>query len=392
MARPSHAPARPAAGRVALGALLLALAALLLPAPGASPRPAAAAPADFTRIEKEIAEEKAKAAKAWLGLALDLVALDLKDEATDAWRRARDLVPEHPDLAAVEAKVDALAGKGVADEAAQKRIARTREEVAKGYERMAKVLDKEQQDARFTAWLVGALELSPTKARVTTLARMAQAAPLLLQVEEKGFGGWLSLPKGWRAGNDIPLLVAFEGEGQMFQQLLERFARERKGEAVAVLAPLTLSSSTELKVDRYAPAYSEALLKARNETRNAFDHEGVARLVEVVRTHFAGTGPTWLAAQGRGVEPALGYLALNPGKVAAASLAQGRFESADLPGSEAPAGGGPPVELVGPAGGPEEPEGWLAARGFQKVAKAGLKGTGPSELAAQQWAWLVTPR
>lgn len=383
----SRPPARWRAPRAAL--LLAAVLALAL-APCAG-RPAQAA-SDFTRIEKEIAEEKAKAAKAWLGLALDLVALDLKDEATDAWRRARDLVPEHPDLAAVEAKVDALAGKGVADEAAQKRIARTREEVAKGYERMAKVLDKEQQDARFTAWLVGALELSPTKARVTTLARMAQAAPLLLQVEEKGFGGWLSLPKGWRAGNDIPLLVAFEGEGQMFQQALERFVRERKGEAVAVLAPLTLSSSTELKVDRYVPAYSEALLKAQNDTRNAFDHAGVARLVEVVRTHFAGNGPTWLAAQGRGVEPALGYLALHPAQVAAASLAQARFEAADLPASDAPAAGGPPVQLVGGTGGPEEPEAWLAARGFRQVGKAGLQGSSPSELAAQQWAWLVTPR
>jgi hypothetical protein len=380
-----------ASRRILLALPLLSLLALsLVPVAGAR-----AAPMDFVQIEKQIAEEQQKAAKAWLDLAHDLAARDLKAEAEDALARARALAPEHPALRELEAKVLALPGQAVPDATAVKRIARTREEVAKAYERMAKVLEKEQQDARYARFLVTALHLSPTKPRQTTLGQMAQRGPLLVFAEGHPFAGWLALPKGWKAGAPCSLLVVFEGEGLAFQQALARYAQERKDAPWAVLAPLTLSPGAELKFDRYFPAYDARLIEASNGKRNAFDAAGLPGLIEMVKANFAPGPTTALAALGRGAEPALAWLAAQPGAVDLASLGLPAFDAANLaPAPEAAPSHAraPLLEVLGPTAAGSDPATWLAARGLTRLSTRPAQGTGPSEIAAQQWTWLSAPR
>ncbi len=278
---------------------------------------AANAVEDYAAIEAAIAEEQAKNAKAWLTLALDLAGRDLKAEAHDAWVRAKTAKDDLVGLPEAETKIAALAGAGHGDEASTKRILRTREEVAKAHERMSKVLEKEQQDARYTAFLVTALQLSPTKARVATLAPMAQKAPLLVRAEGHPMAGWLSLSKGWKPGKQHPLLLVFEGEGQQFAGALARFASERKDQPWILLAPLALGGGDELKFDRYFPAYREQLVTAWNSRRTEFDAAGLPGLVAFVRTQFGAAPKSALVALGKGAEPALAYLTRHPAEVSA---------------------------------------------------------------------------
>jgi hypothetical protein len=354
-----------------------------------------AAPMDYVLIEKQIAEEHAKATKAWLELAHDLAAKGLKSQAADALARARALAPEDPGLAAAQGKVDAVTTQATPDATATKRIAKTHEEVAKAYERIAKVLEKEQQDARYAGSLVTALQLSPTKARQTTLGLMAQKAPLLVSAHGHPYAGWLSLPKSWKPGTPCSLLIVFEGESLQFQHAVNRYAGERKEAAWAVLAPLTFGSGTDLKFDRYFPAYTQKLITDWNGKRNAFDAEGLPGLVDFVRAQFAPGPTTALVSLGRGAEPALGYLAGHAAGIGAASLALAHFDPANLPGPEAtkaPEAGGPPIDLLGDPAGPGDPAAWLTERGLRGAVRRAPSGTGPSELAAQQWAWLQAPR
>jgi|GEM_PF-6423504 len=351
---------------------------------------------DYTRIEAAIAQEQAKSAKAWLDLALDLAGRDLKAEAHDALTRARTAKADLAGLPEAEAKIAALGGRGAADEASIKRTLRTREEVAKAHERMAKVLEKEQQDARYAAFLVSALELAPTKARVTTLAAMAQKGALLVRTQGHPLAGWLSLSKAWKPGKVHPLLLVFEGEGQRFAQALERFAAERKDQPWILLAPLALAGGDELKFDRYFPAYPEQLLTDWNGRRGEFDAAGLPGLVAFVRMHFGGAPKAALAALGKGAEPALAYLTRHPAAVRAVSLAQARFDASALASPEGLEAGGAFIDLLGEgsAAGNDATEDHatlLGTRGFTHVAKRPPQGTGPSELAAQQWAWLAAP-
>ncbi len=357
---------------------------------------AANAVEDYAAIEAAIAEEQAKNAKAWLTLALDLAGRDLKAEAHDAWARAKAAKDDLTGLPEAETKIAALPGAGHADDASAKRILRTREEVAKAHERMSKVLEKEQQDARFSAFLVTALRLSPTKARVATLAAMAQKAPLLVQAEGHPFSGWLSLPKSWKPGKVHPLLLVFEGEGQQFAGALGRFAAERKDQPWILLAPLAFAGGDELKFDRYFPAYTQQLISDWNGRRGDFDAAGLPGLIAFVRAQFGGAPQSSLAALGKGAEPALAYLTRHPAAVSAVSLALARFDASALATPESLEGGGAPIDLLGKGtavgnDATEDHATLLGARGFTQVAKREPQGTGPSELAAQQWAWLAAP-
>ena len=351
---------------------------------------------DYVRIEAAIAEEQAKSAKAWLDLALDLAGRDLKAEAHDALTRAKAAKADLAGLPEADAKIAALVGAGAADDVSTKRTLRTREEVAKAHERMAKVLEKEQQDARYVAFLVSALQLAPTKARVATLASMAQKGALLVRAEGHPFAGWLSLSKSWKPGKVHPLLLVFEGEGQQFAKALERFAAERKDQPWILLAPLAFAGGDELKFDRYFPAYTQQLVTDWNGRRGEFDAAGLPGLVEFVRTQFGGAPKAALAALGKGAEPALAYLTRHPADVSAVSLALARFDDAALASPEGLEAGGAFIDLLG-AGSVAGNDATgdhatlLGARGFTHVAKRAPQGTGPSELAAEQWAWLAAP-
>lgn len=380
----------PHPSRLRTVASLLGLLALGLLAWG-GPGVAGAAPGDFVRIEAALTEEQARLAKAWLDLALELAARDQKTDAQDALSRARAAQPELPGLAEAEARISAMAGAGVADEASAKRIARTREEAAKGYERMAKVLDKEQQDARYAEFLVIALQLSPTKARVATLAAMAQKAPLLVMAEGQPFAGWLSLPKSWKPGKPTPLLLVFEGEALQFAGALGRFTALRKDAPWMILAPLAFSCGDDLKFDRYFPAYPEKLVTAWNARRAQFDEAGLPGLVDFVRTHFGAAQKAALASFGKGADPALAYLMRHPGLVSAASLAQARVATEALPQPEAPEGGGPPIDLLGPVTAKGDLAALLGARGFARVTQRTPDAQGDAASAALQWAWITTP-
>lgn len=382
---PAHRPSPVTTARLCVLLLCLGLCAT------GGLRRATAAPSDFVRIEAAIAEEQAKVAKVWLDLALDLAARDLKAQALDAVARARALRPELAGLQDAEAKAGALAGAGALDEPATKRIARAREEAAKGYERMAKVLDKEQQDARYAEFLVTALQLSPSKARVGTLAAMAQKAPLLVKAEGHPYAGWLSLSSSWKPGKANPLLLVFEGEGLQFAGALKRFAAERKDAPWILLAPLAFSCADDLKFDRYFPAYAEPLVTAWNGRRAEFDAAGLPGLVEFVRTHFGAAPKAALASLGKGADPALAYVLQHPGLVSAASLAEARVDTAALPKPEGLEGGGPSIDLLGPVTAKDDLPSLLAGRGLASVSQRASAAQGASALAALQWKWLTVP-
>jgi hypothetical protein len=381
--------------RTPLRLLLLALPlALLLPSAGTRGvvRPAAAAP-DFVGIEAAIAAERKKAALLWLDLADDLAGMDLKSEAEKALARSVALEPDLPAREKVGERVRALAGSGVPSPKSDKRIEKARKDVAECYAKMAQVLAKEQQDSRYAEWLVAAANLDPSKARVGTLAAMAQAAPLLVRSLDDPFAGYVSLPKGWKPGTTWPLAVCLEAEGLKFKPRLERFTKERGTTPWIVLVPLTFSTGAHLAFDDYYPAYTQKLVTDHNGRRTEFDLEGLPHLLGAVERLFGAERKAALSAHGAAGDLALRLLLQGTVPLASAVLVTPRYDEKLLHGLSAVADGGPPVTLLaaGPDPATKAVHEALVAAGFTQVASREALGDVATGMVTEAWAALTAP-
>lgn len=382
--------------RLPVGCVFLAsLLALLLPVAGPQRRAGSAAAApDFAGIEAAIAAERKKAALAWIDLADDLAGMDLKSDAEAAFKRSVALEPELPQREKVAERVRASAGTGVASPKSDKRIEKAKKDVAECYAKMAQVLVKEQQDSRYAEWLVAAANLDPSKARIGTIAAMAQAAPLLVRSLDEPFAGYVSLPRGWKAGTTYPLAVCFEADALKFKQRLERFTKERGTASWIVLVPLTFSTGAHLAFDSYYPAYSQKLVTEHNGRRTEFDVEGLPHLLGAVQRLFGADAQAALSAHGSACDLALRLLLQGGLSLSGVVLAQPRYDANLLHGLSAVVDGVPPVTLLSAGGDPatKSVEDALAGAGYARVATRVVLGDAASGFVTEAWAALSAPR
>jgi dienelactone hydrolase len=365
----------------------------------AAPLRGAAAAEDFERIEKAIAAERAKIFQAWLDLATDLGARDLREAAVDAVARARAIDPEAEGLEEAASRASALAGRGTMDDAARKRVEKAKRDAAKGYERMAAVLAKEQQDSRYTEWLVAALGLEPTKARVKTLADMGRKDGVLLQSPAHRLAAHVSYPAAWKSGKDWPVLVCLEGEGAYFEGSLAHFRETRAPREWIVVCPHTLSSSVEVKFDRYR-AYGEALVKDWNGRRMEFDEPGLLALLDFLHEHFGAARKVAVTGYSTGAHLAYRLAFRHPERVHSLALACPKYDPLLAVGATPVEGGGVPVLVLAAEGDPggasveaqvDAALKELEKQGHRKVTRKTVPGT-CSDFPAEVWEFVAAVR
>ncbi len=364
----------------------------------------ASAAEDFTRLEKATAKEQAKIAKAWMDLATYLVKQDLKAEAEEAIARARALAPELKGLDRVTEKAAALAGAGEVDAAVEKRMAKAAKAAAKGYERIAKVFDKEQQDARYPGSLMKAYRLAPTPARRKRLADMATKDLLLVQAPGHPMAAYVSLPKGWKDGKTWPVLVCVDGAGSNFRGIANGFKKNRGDRDWIIVSPHALSCTNEVKLDKY-PAYTKELVQTWNDKRAEFDIAGLAAILDDLKTFFGASSEVAITGFSGGGFLCYGFLFHHPDRVLCAAPACANFNQGMQRGGPKPEGGGPPVHVMTGEKDPhrdktfgktepgiEDQTDWVMEafeeQGFTNVKRTMLPGVGHSALAKEVWEYV----
>jgi poly(3-hydroxybutyrate) depolymerase len=284
-------------------------------------------------------------------------------------------------------------GRGTLDDAAMKRVEKAKRDAAKGYERMAAVLAKEQQDSRYTEWLVAALGLEPTKARVKTLADMGKKDGVLLRSPAHRMTANVSLPATWKSGKEWPVLVCLEGEGAYFEGSLRHFTETRGPREWIVVCPHTLSSSEDLKFDRYR-AYGEALVKDWNGRRMEFDEPGLLALLDFLHEHFGASRKVAVTGYSKGAHLAYRLAFHHADRLLCLAAVCPKFDPLLATGATAVEGGGPPVLVLVAEKDPErarvETQADAAAKelekqGFRKVTRTTVPGALCSDFPDEVW-------
>ena len=359
---------------------------------------------DFTRLEKATAKEEAKIAKIWLDLASFLVRRDLKVEAEQAIQRARALAPDLKGLERAAEKAAALAGEGTMDAATEKRLQKAAKGAAKGYERIAKVFDKERQDVRYPGSLMKAYRLAPTPARRKRLADMATKDLLLLQAPGHPMAAYVSLPKGWKDGKTWPVLVCVDGAGSNFRGITRGFIGNRGDRDWIIVSPHALSCTSEVKLDKY-PAYTKELVQTWNDNRAEFDVAGLHAILDDLRTFFGASDKVAITGFSGGGNLCYGFLFHHPDRVLCAAPACANFNQGAHRGGPKPTDGGPPVHVMTGEKDPhrdkthgkfepgiEDQTDWVMdafqEQGFTQVKRTMLPGVGHSALAKEVWAFV----
>jgi hypothetical protein len=335
-----------------------------------------------------------------------------KEEALAAIGRAREAGAK--DLDALAQEVEALEA-AEADGGLAKHREQAHKEAAALYDKLAKT------DSQY---LLRAAELEPTKGRLGKLSALVkglvgnranaeEAGRILVRVREldpqgkwdgieeemakgdvalvKGahaMVGYVSLPKGWKKGAALPVLVAVEGAGCGF------LGRAR-------LTPCSLSNTNELDAKKY-PWYSQAQLDEGNRNRIGFDVDGLLSLLDVLKERYGASDRLAITGFSGGGNLCYAMTVLHPGRVIVSAPACANFSGLGFSDAQ-PVDGGPPVRILtgekdehrdftfGKKDSPGiEPQtdnavAALEKLGFKDVTRTMLKGVDHSPCAAQVW-------
>lgn len=392
--------------------------ALLLPLLALLPHPA---------LAKDGPDPKTleKVAKVWTDYARWLKEKGQKEEALLAIARAREAGGK--DLDELAREVEAIEAADP-DAAVAKRREEAHKEAAKLYDRLGKSDD---------GWLLRAAEVEPSKARLSKLASAVKAIAgnrqnadkagrILVRLREldpegkwdaieqemakgdvalvKGkhaMVGWLSLPKGWKKGERLPVLVTVEGAGCGFLGRARDAAGARGSRGFIVLAPCSLSNTNALEEAKY-PWYSKEQLDEGGRDRIRFDVEGLLALLEVLQERYGASERFAITGFSGGGNLCYAMTVLHPQRVIASVPACANFTGAGFADAQ-PVEGGPPVRIL--TGEKDEHRDFtfgnkdmpgiepqtdnamkaLEGLGFKDVTREMLKGVGHSACAAQVW-------
>ncbi|HEX5138887.1 MAG TPA: hypothetical protein VFY93_18095 [Planctomycetota bacterium] len=392
--------------------------ALLLPLLALLPLPALAKDApDAKTLEK--------VARVWTDYARWLAEKGQRDEALDAIARAREAGAK--DLDALAKEVEGLEA-AAADEGLAKRREQVRKEAAQLYDRLGRSDE---------TWMLRAAEIEPSKARLGKLASALKAlggnrqsaekaGRILVRLRElapdgkwdaieeemargdvalvKGthaMVGYLSLPKGWKKGEPLPVLVAVEGAGCGFLGRARDAAGTRGSRGFLVLTPCSLSNTNALDEAKY-PWYTKRQLDDGSRNRIGFDVEGLLALLDVLKERYGASDRFAITGFSGGGNLCYAMTGLHPDRVIVSVPACPNFSGAGFSDAK-PVEGGPPVRIL--TGEKDEHRDFtfgnkdmpgiepqtdnavatLKRLGFTDVTRTMLKGVGHSPCSAQVW-------
>jgi dienelactone hydrolase len=366
-----------------------------------------------------------KVAAVWTDYARWLKEKGQKEEALTAIALAREAGAK--DLDALAQEIEALEA-ATEDPGLAKRRAEARKEAAQLYDKLAKSDDK---------YFLRAAETEPTKARLGKLsallkqlagnrANAERAGQILVRLREldpegkhgaveeemargdvalvKGkhaMVGFLSLPKGWKKGAKLPVLVAVEGAGCGFLGRARDAAGTRGSRAFLVLTPCSLSNTNELDPAKY-PSYSKAQLDDGNRDRIGFDMAGLLSLLDVLQERYGASERLAITGFSGGGNLCYAMTVLHPERVIVSAPACANFSGMGFGGAK-PVEGGPPVRIL--TGAQDEHKDFtfgnkdspgiepqtdnavaaLGKLGFKDVTRTMLKGVGHSACAKEAW-------
>ncbi len=390
--------------------------ALLLPLLALLPLPALAR--DDTMTRERIAQ-------VWADYARWLKEKGQKDEALAAIARAREAGAD--DLDALAQEVEALEA-APEDPGLAKRREQAHEEAAQLYDKLAKSDDTS---------LLQAAELEPTKARLGKLSALVKqlagnranaerAGRILVRLREldpqgkhdaleeelargdvalvKGkhpMVGYLSLPKGWKKGAKLPVLVAVEGAGCGFLGRARDQAGSRGSRGFLVLTPCSLSNTNELDPAKY-PWYGKQQLDEGNRNRIGFDVEGLLALLDALKERYGADDRLAITGFSGGGNLCYAMTVLHPDRVIVSAPACANFSGLGFSDAK-PVDGGPPVRILtgekdehrdftfgnkdSPGIEPQTDRAVAALKelGFKDVTRTMLKGVGHSACGTQVW-------
>ena len=392
-------------------------------------------------LAKPAAEAKGleKVAKVWVDYARWCKLQGLKAEAEHALAAAREADAGADGLDALADEVAAMADGATEAPGLETRRKKARQDAAKHYDRLAK-LDHADEDApRFEGYLFRAAELDPSKSRLAKIAarvkqlagnrrtsddasrlfvRLRELDPegkydaleidlakedvVLVKHPDHPMVGYLSLPKGWRKGAAMPVLVAVDGAGSNFLGAARNFAKARGGRDFLVLAPCSLSNTNALDAAKY-PFYDAATLQEGDRDRIRFDVEGLKGLLAVLQERFGASERFGITGFSGGGYLCYAMTVLFPDRVLFSAPACANFSGMGFRDANPVEGGGPAISIFTGEKDPHrdfthgnqampgiEPQTDSAVKaleslGFTNVKRTMLPGVGHSSCAQQVW-------
>ncbi|MCK6460428.1 MAG: hypothetical protein L6Q95_11100, partial [Planctomycetes bacterium] len=213
--------------------------------------------------------------------------------------------------------------------------------------------------------------------------------------------GWLSIPKGWKKGEKLPVLVTVEGAGCGFLGRARDAAGTRGSRGFLVLAPCSLSNTNALEEAKY-PWYTKEQLDEGARDRIRFDVEGLLALLELVQQRYGASDRFAITGFSGGGNLCYAMTVIHPQRVIASVPACANFTGAGFADAQQ-VEGGPPVRIL--TGEKDEHRDFtfgnkdmpgiepqtdnavkaLEGLGFKDVTREMLKGVGHSACAAQVW-------
>jgi len=392
--------------------------------------PAAAQTEPFSKQETKL---RARAAKVWSDYVLFCKSRSLKSDAVEACARAKALDPKYDGNGAIRTQLDALEQAPADSAAAAARRIKTGKDVAKAFDKLARLKTERADHYRFEA-----VRLDPSKSRVgrivkeikkgkpeqagALLARLRAAHPegdytalvaglaqrdvAIIQGKDHTMVGWIALPKGWKKGRKYPVLVTVDGAGSNFLGAARGVARARGKRPWIVLAPCTFANTNALTPRKY-PWYDRALVERMDKDRSGrfeFDTQGLLALIETIKEQFGGKERFAITGFSGGGFLTYGITLLHPERVRFAVPACANFAGAGAADAEAPKDGGPPIHIY--TGEKDPHRTWthgkvdgvpgiepqtdhamkvLTDKGFTNVKRAMLPGVKHSSLHAKVW-------
>jgi len=268
-------------------------------------------------------------AASWIKLGVYAAKKRLGDQAAACLERAKEAAPDSKRVAAFAKASASIKGKpkGSALKSYERKAKKTRAEVAKSYEGLARTapaprslrylgraLQAEATPARWrlveqalpAAWSSGDTkgasqlaaslsELSPPSELEPLLERYVRLAAVgsvvLRQAKSHAMRYYLSLPKSFDPASKEPwpVLVAVDGAGSGFQGCARGFAKARGDLPCLVVAPCGFANTNAIKgkqKEKYLKWYDEATIAAAEKDRFEFDRAGLVAVLDELREEF----------------------------------------------------------------------------------------------------------